>query len=292
MSRQDVTSILSSLTFTELARHIEKLLENKDFACADDLINEALRYRPNNKDLINAKGALFSAQGHHEKAVYQYNLALVDNPKPGGAWNNLGAAFKAMKLYDAAIICYQNAIRAGGESSLFLHNIALCLAESGRHAEAVTAFSRAIDLADDQPIIRWGRARSYLHLGNYEKGWADYEARLLSGQVPDRGLKAARWTGQPYAGKRLLLLAEQGFGDTIWAARYFPEVKALGGELIIECQLKNSQAISSPLATRSRKSIIFIISVAFRACSINLLGGFGGVLIWKRPIGDAGDFEG
>ncbi|MDE1144998.1 MAG: hypothetical protein PW843_00035 [Azospirillaceae bacterium] len=65
----------------------------------------------------------------------------------------------------------------------------------------------------------------------------DYEVRLISGQVPVReGLKSTKWDGRPYGGKKLLLLAEQGFGDTLWVARYLSRVKALGGELIVECQ--------------------------------------------------------
>ncbi len=45
-----------------------------------------------------------------------------------------------------------------------------------------------------------------------------------------------RWLGQRYGGKRLVITSEQGFGDTIWAARFLPRVKALGGELVMECQ--------------------------------------------------------
>ena len=59
---------------------------------------------------------------------------------------------------------------------------------------------------------------------------------LVTGQLRKRDLPGVPWTGQPYAGKRLVLLVEQGFGDTLWVARYLPGVKALGGELAVECQ--------------------------------------------------------
>jgi hypothetical protein len=85
-------------------------------------------------------------------------------------------------------------------------------------------------------MARWQRARSYLYLGNYRQGFADYEVRQITGQLPSRNRPGELWKGQPYAGKRPLLLAEQGFGDTIWSARHLARVKALGGELIVECQ--------------------------------------------------------
>jgi hypothetical protein len=48
--------------------------------------------------------------------------------------------------------------------------------------------------------------------------------------------KGPRWNGEPFAGKTLLLIAEQGFGDTLLAARFLPQVKALGGRVLLECQ--------------------------------------------------------
>ncbi|HVI05396.1 MAG TPA: hypothetical protein VM711_04795, partial [Sphingomicrobium sp.] len=60
--------------------------------------------------------------------------------------------------------------------------------------------------------------------------------RLINGQLPARQLPPKKWSGTPYGGKRLLLVIEQGFGDTLWVACYLPWVSALGGDLIIECQ--------------------------------------------------------
>jgi hypothetical protein len=54
-----------------------------------------------------------------------------------------------------------------------------------------------------------------------------------------------RWDGAPYAGKHLVLLAEQGFGDMIWTSRYLSRVKALGGMLTLECQPELASLFSS-----------------------------------------------
>ncbi len=93
--------------------------------------------------------------------------------------------------------------------------------------------------------MRWDRARSYLHLGDYRRGWVEYEARLHTGQLPARKLPGEAWKGQRYDGKRLLLVSEQGFGDAIWIARYLRAVKALGGELIMECRPPSIPLIAS-----------------------------------------------
>ena len=64
----------------------------------------------------------------------------------------------------------------------------------------------------------------------------DYEARFENGLLPRSSLPGRRWTGQGFARQSLVITAEQGFGDAIWAARFLPRVKALGGEVVMECQ--------------------------------------------------------
>jgi hypothetical protein len=43
------------------------------------------------------------------------------------------------------------------------------------------------------------------------------------------------WDGAPFVGKRLLLHAEQGAGDTLQFARYVPLIAERGGEVLLEC---------------------------------------------------------
>ncbi len=70
------------------------------------------------------------------------------------------------------------------------------------------------------------------------RGWERYEARLRLPleSKPQRTFTQPAWQGGSFAGKTLLLWAEQGLGDTLMFVRYLPWVKALGGEVILEAQ--------------------------------------------------------
>jgi len=57
-----------------------------------------------------------------------------------------------------------------------------------------------------------------------------------TGALPARHPPGRLWRGESYAGETLLVVSEQGYGDTIWASRYLAAVKALGGTLIVECR--------------------------------------------------------
>jgi Tfp pilus assembly protein PilF len=207
------------------------------FAEAETVLREALVRDPGNSDLLNGRGVMFAAMGRHLDAVWCYRDALAANQKAPGVWTNLGNALTQLKHLKGAVFCHQRAIGLStGETSLLHHNLGTALAEAGQHGEAVAAFTRAIEQKPDYHMARWDRSRSYLYLGNYRQAWPDYEIRLITGQLPTKSLPGRQWRGLPYAGKRLVLIVEQGFGDTLWVARYLPRVKALGGELVVECQ--------------------------------------------------------
>jgi Tfp pilus assembly protein PilF len=231
--RPDSTAQTSSEAFrTSAALH-----DGGKFAEAEALLHAAIARDPGNSDLRNARGVMFAAMGRHLDALWCYRDAIAYNPAGAGIWTNLGNTLTKLKHLKSAVACHQRALAlSDGKEPLFYQNLGTALAEAGLHGDAVASFSRAIELDPGRLMAKWDRSRSYLYLGNYRRAWPDYEARRFTGQLPPKKLPGEAWAGQPYAGKRLVLVVEQGFGDTLWVARYLPRVKALGGELVMECQ--------------------------------------------------------
>lgn len=207
------------------------------FVEAEALLREAVSADPSNVNLRNARGVMFAAMNRHLDAVWCYRDALAYDGTATGVWTNLGNALTQLNHLSSAIFCHRRAIALSrGEDALLHHNLGTALAEAGEHGEAVIAFSNALRTKPSYHSARWDRGLSYFYLGNYAQGWPDYEIRKVTGQLPARQLPGEAWDGKPYAGKRLVIVTEQGFGDMLWVARYFAQVKALGGELVIECR--------------------------------------------------------
>jgi Flp pilus assembly protein TadD len=207
------------------------------FAEAESILRDAITLDPVNVNLRNARGVMFAAMDRHLDAVWCYRDALACDGAAIGVWTNLGNALTQLNHLSSAIFCHRRAIAlSGGGDALLHHNLGTSLAEAGEHGEAVISFTNALKVNSSYHSARWDRGLSYLYLGNYAQGWPDYEIRKVTGQLPVRELSGKEWDGKPYAGKRLIVISEQGFGDMLWAARYFARVKALGGELIIECR--------------------------------------------------------
>jgi Tfp pilus assembly protein PilF len=217
--------------------HATQLHDAGKFAEAEASLRDAIVHDPTNFVLRNARGVMFAAMKRHLDAVWCYRDALACDPAAIGVWTNLGNALTQLNHLKSAIACHRRAIALShGKDPLLHHNLGVSLSEARQHGEAVVAFTRALELKPEYDMARWDRALAYLHLANYRQGWADYEVRKVTGQLPERWLPGREWDGAPFAGKRLVLVTEQGFGDTLWVARYSANVKALGGELVIECR--------------------------------------------------------
>ena len=73
--------------------------------------------------------------------------------------------------------------------------------------------------------------------GDFESGWAGYEARWIAGRslADALGVRFPRWAGPGRAGERVLVLNDHGLGDTIQFARYLPLMLRAGAEVTFVC---------------------------------------------------------
>ena len=117
-------------------------------------------------------------------------------------------------------------------------NLANILRAQNRIADALLASDHALSLDPDSAPAHINKAMALLVLGDLRAGWphAEYRHVLKLGGA-GRELPLPKWDGrQSLAGKRILLHAEQGFGDSIHFLRYVPGVCALGARVTVELQ--------------------------------------------------------
>ncbi len=194
----------------------------------------ALKDSPRDPDVWNALGVFLRSDGKPEESIACYRRALAIAPAHAGAWTNLGNSLKDMKQVESAIACHRRALALQPENGSFHHNMGIALVAAGRFREALAAYHRGLLFRPNDPHLRWDRALAQLQLGEFAGAWVDYAARFETGELPKRAAPGQPWNGQRFTDKRLVVLSEQGFGDAIWAARYFDRTRGLGGTLIVE----------------------------------------------------------
>ncbi|MFL1463062.1 tetratricopeptide repeat protein [Roseococcus sp. DSY-14] len=194
----------------------------------------AVQAAPRDPEAHNALGVVLARAGRWAEAGQRYRTALALAPGRAAVWSNLGNALTAQGRDAAALAAQRRALRLQPGDATILYNLATSLTRAGRQAEAIPAYEAAH--AAGHPQALWNLARARLAHGDWAGGFRDYECRIAQGMVADRPRPGARWDGRPFPEQTLLLLTEQGFGDTVWILRYLPALRARGGRVVMECR--------------------------------------------------------
>jgi tetratricopeptide (TPR) repeat protein len=114
------------------------------------------------------------------------------------------------------------------------HNLGALYFSTGRLDEAEAAFRSALELTPGQPVTEHNLSFVLLAQGRFAEGWALFERRRddPSGVSRLPAMPCPEWQGQSLAGKRLVVVSEQGFGDQIMFARFLPLAAAQAAEVV------------------------------------------------------------
>ncbi len=195
-------------------------------------------------------GALLEAD-HLERALAVARAQAGRTPQDFEAQLLLGFVHAKRHEPLAALECYERARRIRPEDAEVYDLRASALLELGRLDEALADFDRALALRPDFPLARFHRALARLLVGDFARGWEDYELRRSSGDFAPHPASAPAWDGSALAGRTILVRREQGLGDEIMFASMLPEIVAAAGACILECEprLRGLFARSFPRAT-------------------------------------------
>lgn len=186
--------------------------------------------------------------GRYEESADASRKALVGRPGYAGAYNNLGNALKEMGRFDEALEAYRQAIAFQPDNADAFYNVGNLYKEKGDLEEAVEAYRRALSMRPDFSSAKWNLSLALLLKGEAEPGFEAYEARWeVTGLSRNRGYTQPLWDGTELGGRRILLHAEQGFGDTLQFIRYAPLVQQRGGRVTLLCQPELQELLAGQL---------------------------------------------
>jgi Tfp pilus assembly protein PilF len=200
------------------------------------LIARAIAGNPAAPAYHNNLGNVLQDLGRFRESLLCYEEALRLAPDYVEALVNLGNALNRLDRFADALSCYLQAQRLRPDDPAVYVNLARALVEEGMLAESLACVEEALRLDPDNAEAHATRALIWLLAGDLVRGFDDYEWRWKLSGVASRSFEQPLWDGSLLDGRRILLHAEQGLGDTIQFLRFVPEVARLGGRVVVECQ--------------------------------------------------------
>lgn len=226
------------------------LFDSRRFAEALAAFEAATALAPDDADAWSSRAGALRELGRLEESLDAASRALSLRPHFAEAAINRGNALLKLDRMDEALDAYRCASAARPGFAGALCGEALALRNLGRFEESLAAFEVAEALGSREAVA--GKGCLLLTLGDFERGFAGYEARWLEGKslAEALGTRFPTWRGPPQTGERVLVLNDHGLGDTIQFFRYLPLMVSAGVDVTFVCPPRLRRLLSSGIAVR------------------------------------------
>lgn len=241
-----------------------KRMGNSKGFCSDKI--KKRKDPPNSEQKMRAQlGHFYLKQGNlaAAKAIYQELLAFDTSDHV--VYGNLGAIYLMESQREEAIKALRQAIEIQPGYPSACNNLGIVLKEQGDLSGAMAFHKQALASHPGNAEAQWNLALLLLLEGDYELGLEKYEWRskqTFSPKKPHAHPKAKRWTKENLInGEKLLVVSEQGLGDTLQFIRYIPHLKNQGIDVVLAAQeklhglIKASGIDDSPLLPQQANAI-------------------------------------
>lgn len=140
------------------------------------------------------------------------------------------------RLADAETVLRHGIGPGGTAQAPVLHLLSLVLRMQGKLDETRLLQERLVEALPGNYVYRFDLAETLLLLGDFERGWREYDYRY---NLPhtfrlERKVQRPRWDYRPLDGRTILIHDEQGYGDSFQFLRLVPRVKERGGRVILQ----------------------------------------------------------
>jgi tetratricopeptide (TPR) repeat protein len=206
-----------------------------DWCAAAECYRSATACEPGSADAHCRLGyALYQTSSYAESRA-SLEAALTLRPDMVEAQHNLGLPLLATGCADDALRAFERALAMNPALLETRACVAHALRELGRLDEAIARYDEVLAADPHFADAIINRSYALLMKQDYAVGWDGYARRFSSGAMAARDFPYPPWQGEPLAGKRILVYAEQGLGDEIMFASCLPDLLALGARCVIEC---------------------------------------------------------
>jgi hypothetical protein len=228
----------------------EQALTAKRYHEAAGICQDVLDTSPDHPPALALLGAILGHRGDLVRGAALLERAIAKDGSNAAWYSNLSGLYRMQYRTQEAVAAAGQAVRLRPDQARFHVNLGKALVDHGARDAALTAFMLALGREASNAEAHLAIGQVLLARGDMAPGWLEYEWRnqleMAKGMLPK--MVAAQWNGMalppPGPGAdaaddrpegRLLLVGDQGYGDTLQFCRFIPAAAARCHEVLLGC---------------------------------------------------------
>ncbi|MBN9511307.1 MAG: tetratricopeptide repeat protein [Alphaproteobacteria bacterium] len=209
----------------EMLAIVREYIDAARYDAAERLLGHILAASPQHGESLHLKGYIAFKRNRSEEAAVLMEQGLAAGAAAPRQLCNLAEVYRLLGRLDEGLALVRRAQALAPADAVGHFNEAMLRYERLEPDACIRAARRAIALKPDMPEAHMRLGQTLLLTGEFAEGWEEYEWRYqIAGAQPLMPkTDKPQWDGRTLgAEERLLLIADQGFGDVIMFARYLP----------------------------------------------------------------------
>jgi tetratricopeptide (TPR) repeat protein len=291
-------SFLESENFTESIKLIDELkkdkktrvialflmgiihIKNNEPSKAKKNFNKVLEKEINHLDANLNLGLIFYNEKNYDRAEFYFNKVLNLNYNHTDAHYHKGLIFFYSKKYEESIKSLEICKKLNNQFYPPFLVLGHIYRETKNFKKAIENYKKFLEKYPDDTTSKFNLAWSYFALSDFENAFKFYEYRSNKIKLNQKTielkdkLNPIEWNGENINNKKILIISEQGIGDTIQFFRYLYCIKDLYNSEIIFYTDRNLEHLFKDTPFNVVSNLDDIINVDYYQHLLSLPGIF------------------
>ncbi len=207
---------------------------------AESSLDLILAEAPDRPGAVHLRGIVAFRQGDIAQSVRLMERSIALAPDMALFYRNICEVYRTLGRLDEALVAGRRAAALAPGDPHCYHNLSVLHYHRLELDDAIAAAEQAVALDPNFAGAHFGIAEASLLRGDFARGWHEYEWRFRLASAPSLmpATDRPQWDGTALPDGRLLLIADQGYGDVIQFARYIPWAARRVGDIAIACSVE------------------------------------------------------